>query len=799
MSRRLLPLTVLACAIDVMGAGQANAQATLDGPSATTSTSVSTVVVTARRQAEALLTVPVAATVLNSETLERYAATTLTDINDLAPQLSLERTVTGSGGQVSIRGVQSTDLDAGVEQQVSINLDGVPSSRGHILDLGLLDVDNIQVLEGPQALFYGKNSPGGVVVVTSVNPGRVPSGYLLTSYGDADQAYRAEAAVTLPVNDDLSVRLAFRTTTSRGYVENEATPQEDPFTFAPSVTGHPPVMTVPANKWGPAERGDIGRITVSWRPNDRFDVNLKYAQGYDANDGPAATSSIVSCGAGQTLPDLVGGPDPTGHCTPSWTRSIAQLPAGVGIPLDPSGKPFDQTDVTVSSMTANYRWRDIVFTETTGYLGYDDRNGDNYDFSSLAALFSASQEKSAAISQEVRAYSAFASPVNFSVGLFYENSTRSFEQDSKLIQVFPDPATGRWDSFDLLAKTNDFTYSAFGQVNWKILPNLELAAGARYTYELKIGNVGDTYVNPVPTPADPTPLPVADRINARVGADNVSPEATLTWRANKSITVYGGYKTGFLSGGISNPGDVMAGASASSLIFRPETVRGGELGLKGDLLKGRLGFDLTLYSYDYDNLQVTSFDATTVAFTTKNAAAARVQGIELQASYRLTGNLSLHGYLAGNDALYKSFPNGQCYTGQTAAEGCFGSGQNLTGTPIGPSPKWSGNIGFAYDRPFLGGLRVGVAGDAYLASSYNITAGGAYQPGEIQRAFGHLNGVVKLYDPHGPRWEFALIARNLTDTKYVLTGNDTPGGAPGVLTGILAPPREITAQLSYRF
>ena len=799
MSRRLLPLTVLACAIDVMGAGQANAQATLDGPSATKSTSVSAVVVTARRQAEALLTVPVAATVLNSETLGRYAATTLTDINDLAPQLSLERTVTGSGGQFSIRGVQSTDLDAGVEQQVSINLDGVPSSRGHILDLGLLDVDNIQVLEGPQALFYGKNSPGGVVVVTSVNPGSVPSGYLLASYGDADQAYRAEAAVTLPVNDDLSVRLAFRTTTSRGYVENEAAPQEDPFTFAPSVTGHPPVMTVPARKWGPAERGDIGRITVAWRPNDRLDVNFKYAQGYDANDGPAATSSIVACGPGQTLPVLVGGPDPTGHCTPSWTRSIAQLPAGVGIPLDPSGKPFEQTDVTVSALTATYRWHDIVFTETTGYLGYNDRNADNYDFSSLAAFFSAAQEKSTTLSQEIRAYSDFASPINFRAGVFYENASRSYDQDSKLLQVLPDPATGRWDSVNLLAKTNDVSYSAFGQVNWKILPDLELAAGARYTYELKRGDLGDTYINPVPTPADPTPLPVADRIVARVEANNVSPEVTLTWRAAKDLTVYGAFKTGFLSGGISNPGDVMVGASASSLIFRPETVSGGEAGLKGGLLNGRFDFDVTVYSYGYDNLQVTSFDATTVAFTTKNAAAARVQGVELQARFQLTGRLSLHGYLAGNDARYRSFPNGQCYTGQTATEGCVGSSQNLSGTPIGPSPAWSGDMGFTYDRPFLGDLMVGLVGDAYLASSYNITAGGAYQPGETQRAFGHVNGAVKLYRPHGPRWELALIARNLTDTKYVLTGNDTPGGAPGVVTGILAPPREVTAQLTYRF
>jgi len=760
---------------------------------------VTSVIVTARRQSEALLDVPVAATVLDVEQLRRYAATDLAGINDLAPQLSLERTVTGSGGQFSIRGVQSTDLDAGVEQQVSVNLDGVPSSRGHIIDLGLLDVDNIQVLEGPQALFYGKNSPGGVIVITSVNPGQVLSGYALTSYGDADQAYRAETAVTLPIADDLSIRLAFRATTSRGYVENEATPQPDPFTFAPSVTGHAPVTTVPASKWGPAERGDIGRITVVWRPSDSFDVNFKYAQGYDANDGPAATSSIVACGPGQTIPVLVGGPDPTGHCTPSWTRSIAQLPLGIGIPLDPSGKPFDQTDVTVSSLTATYRLSDIVLTETTGYLGYDDRNGDNYDFSSLAAFFSASQEKSASLSQEIRAYSEFASPVNFSAGLFYENSSRSYNQDSKLLQVLPDPATGRWDTDELLAKTNDFTYSAFGQVNWKILPNLELAAGARYTYELKLGNVGDTYVNPVPSPADPTPLPVADRIVARVAADNVSPEATLTWRANKSITVYGGYKTGFLSGGISNPGDVMAGASASSLIFRPETVSGGELGLKGNLLKGRLGFDLTLYSYDYDNLQVTSFDATTVAFTTRNAAAARVQGVELQASYRLTGNLSLHGYLAGNDARYKSFPNGQCYTGQTAAEGCFGSGQDLTGTPIGPSPKWSGNIGFAYDRPFIGGLMIGVAGDAYLASSYNFTAGGAYQPGETQPGLAHVNGAVKLYNPNGPRWELAVIARNLTDAKYVLTGNDTPGGAPGTVTGILAPPREIVAQLTYWF
>jgi outer membrane receptor protein involved in Fe transport len=139
------------------------------------------VVVTARRKSERLIDVPVAVSSMSGEAVARYGATQIADLAQQVPQVNLNRGAAGAGGNLQVRGVGSMANDAGVEQMVSVNVDGVMVSRARgILGAGLLDISSVEVLKGPQALFFGKNSPGGVISLNSVTPGREREGRLCT-------------------------------------------------------------------------------------------------------------------------------------------------------------------------------------------------------------------------------------------------------------------------------------------------------------------------------------------------------------------------------------------------------------------------------------------------------------------------------------------------------------------------------------------------------------------------------------------------------------------------------------------
>src|SRR5690606_34408344 len=135
------------------------------------SLAIEEVMVTARKRTESMRDVPVAVTVLGGDDVERYAATDLTKIGQLIPQVIIAQTSgSGSGASFAIRGVGSSSLDSGIEQTVSVNVDGLQLSRGRLITQGFFDVSQIEVLKGPQALFFGKNSPGGVISLTTVGP-----------------------------------------------------------------------------------------------------------------------------------------------------------------------------------------------------------------------------------------------------------------------------------------------------------------------------------------------------------------------------------------------------------------------------------------------------------------------------------------------------------------------------------------------------------------------------------------------------------------------------------------------------
>src|SRR5690606_26612509 len=191
------------------------------GPAASAAT-LDAVNVTARRRSESIQDVPVAITSLTPEQLEKNMATDLSKIGEVAPQVIIGRASNGTGGFLTIRGISSATSDAGLDQSVSVSVDGVPMSRGRVINSTVYDLAQVEVLSGPQALFFGKNSPAGAISLRTKDPTDVVEGYAKVGYEtEADERY-LEAAVSGPLTDTLKGRIAVRAASMEGWIENVA-------------------------------------------------------------------------------------------------------------------------------------------------------------------------------------------------------------------------------------------------------------------------------------------------------------------------------------------------------------------------------------------------------------------------------------------------------------------------------------------------------------------------------------------------------------------------------------------------
>jgi iron complex outermembrane recepter protein len=129
------------------------------------------IIVTARRRQESILQVPVVETVISAETLSRNQVVDVRGLTQQVAGLAIGGNVLTVGTQIALRGVGTSSLDAGVDQSVSLNIDGLQITQGASYDVGMFDMQQVEVLKGPQALFFGKNSPGGVIAIRTADPG----------------------------------------------------------------------------------------------------------------------------------------------------------------------------------------------------------------------------------------------------------------------------------------------------------------------------------------------------------------------------------------------------------------------------------------------------------------------------------------------------------------------------------------------------------------------------------------------------------------------------------------------------
>ena len=762
------------------------------------------VVVTARRREERLQDVPVAATAVSATEIRQFNITNLANIKVVAPQVSFDRAFTGSGTSIAMRGISSSSLDAGLEQSVLIDIDGMPISRGRILGDALFDMSGIEVLKGPQSLFFGKNTPGGVVSVHSANPTEEHEGYARAGYEFTSRAPSIEAAFSGPLSDTVGYRIAAFATQSQGYIINQNHGIDDPFRIArlPTDTGGTFVPAAQA-RLGAEDKYGI-RGTLTYDNGSGFDANFKMLATYSRNQGLQSFTEVMSCAPGQPLPRTLGVADPNGDCrlnNRSATgylapRIIAAWPEIRDWAKEPSGSNTSY----LPTLTMNYEFGDLTLTSTTGYYEYDFKSGGHADATSYGYYFSYQEEKFNDLTQELRLTSSFDGPWNFAAGGYYETSDRELLAGAVLGPVAQDPTTGKFNAHDNRWDNSTDAYSFFAQVVYTPIEQLEIAGGARYTSQDRTVNARNTFVNA----AQAGFRPMGSVLAGDYSEDNTSPEVTVTWRFSPDLMVYGAYKTGYLSGGFSNLGTLTAAITLPAITYKPEEVDGFELGTKFRLLDEALTGSLIVYSYNYDGLQLTTFNVSVSppTFTTTNAASTKSEGVELELTYRPpVEGLSLRGSVNYNDAKYEDFQGAQCYAGQTVAQGCVtipgltARAQDLSGERLWRAPEWIYTAGVVYDFALTDGLKLGLNADLRNTSGYYVST--TANPGSYQDGYTAFNAGVRFgaMDDH---WTLALIGRNITDEIYATLGTDKSGGS-GEVMAVAGEPRAVVLQLETRF
>lgn len=730
------------------------------------------IIVTARKQNETLQEVPVTISVVDGKTLADYNASKAEDIAGRVPTLNVQVGGSGSGGTIALRGVGSSAISASFDSAVAFDFDGVQISTTRLVQAGFFDVGQIEVLKGPQSLYFGKSASAGVFSIKSAEPTADWQFGAKASYEFEEKGKVVSGFISGPVTETFGIRLAAQFTDVDRYQRLQV--------------GTPAVNNPRGLK------DFVGRATLNWEPVDSFTANLKLQYVHNENDG-AITQSDIFCGANGRADEvwLLQGVAaiPAGYdcktnngryylpdVAPPLARSVPTPSGAVGF----NGVPFGETDLFFGRLKLDFDVTDqLRLTSVTGYVDLDSQDVDSYSYGGIGAAFSplgnalglplaALAPALAAVngpgvplgvgtsdpvnklkqfSQEIRLASDFDGPINFMVGGFFEDRKFTFDTAQQAVNISlirPDPtinllgggqAIGTGFTFDYkkIHVTNTKAYSVFGSLTFKPTEELEISGGLRYTDEKKVNTITVPYVHNLlafsetaPGSGIYRPSPVFLRSGffsgpIRFKDDNISPELTVKYSVNPDFNIFASFKTGYKSGGIDNsalPSNSLSQAALSgnfsSLIYKSEKARGGEIGFKSQLADRTFTLNGTAFYYTFKDLQVQIFNATAVQFITTNAGKVNQKGAELEMRWRTpVEGLNISSAIAYLDAKYKSFilPGADLVTG-TADD------VDLSGRKVSRAPKISGNVAFDWAIPVSDDYTIGLGGNMTFSSKY---------------------------------------------------------------------------------
>jgi len=723
------------------------------------------IIVTARQQSETLQDVPVTIAALTEADLDRYNITSLVDAAKMIPNMVIAQGGSGNGSSLRLRGIGSSSISAAFDHSVAINLDGVVVNRGRFIHNSYLDMRQLEVLKGPQSLYFGKSATAGVVSITTNDPG---DEFELQLSGGIETEYDGtfyEMVISGPISDTFGARLAIGGSKNDELFEN--------YSFA----NDPNASLNGASKYYGDESTNI-RLTLVWEPTDNFKAKLKYNYSEFDNEGGGTAWSEEFCPEGAHQRTVVLGAvffQGVDDCKINGNTSKIGLNPALrpGLPFGyDDGQPGLEQETDFISLQMDWDINENhTLTSITGWVDLEHVELDDYSYG--AGVFGGLHNNLYnSLSQEFRVNSHYDGAINFQAGLFMQEIEQEFDayQYAANIGLLAlDPITGNGYDYNKHHYLDTDVLSAFVALYWDINDRTELTVGARYTEEDKKGKIEIPYVHLFLQGTFSAP-PVIDGLDFE--DDNISPEIAINYYLNDDVSVFAAYKEGFKSGGIDNSALPTATLSPPDgdfgfLVYQSEEAEGFEIGMKGNFLGNSLRLNATMFTYEYTDLQVQLFDSTAIQFQTFNASALETEGLEFDLLWNTNvEGLTVRSAWAWTDTYYsKDFVNA--------------TGENLKGEDGAGSADITGYVGFTYDAELADNWRFNVSADARFTDDYAWSA--TLNP-FMQDSFWTSDAAINVYSDDGTH-EFSLIVRNLTDEYYIIGGGAIPGRVPTDNTG----------------
>jgi len=736
------------------GAAAPAASADASGADSDTALAVAEVVVTARHKIERAQDVPVALSAVSGTNLERTGAYTIADLQQQTPSLTAYNS-NPRNSSTAIRGIGVSSASDGLDTSVGVYVDNVYLGRPGMALADLVDVDRVEVLRGPQGTLFGRNSSAGVVNITT----RAPS-FDFGFYGEVsggNYGYNQERlAVTGPLVDGL---LAFRVTAFNTRRDG---------TLPNLKTGSP----------GNSVDRNGGRVQLLLTPTSNF--KLRWSADYSQEDDTCCVSATklvlpasLSATTARTLQALatLGYVPAAGNFTRNNApQEMRTHQGGTSLQAD-----WDLGFATATSITAYRQWY---------FNPLQDSDGTPLDV--IQVNVATTHDKQ--FSQEFRLASG-PGRFNWQAGAYYFHQRL---QDHYILNQFGYDASAFYTTYARLANpnaaavtiapgsqylddvdTHTNSLAFFGQANFEITPRLIATGGLRYTHDKRDG-VSDTSTAGTPNAATSLPF----HYDVAVKGNNVSYLGTLSWKPVDGLLAYVTYSTGYKGAGLNLNAAVSAG---TPLVLQPEKARSWEAGLKQQWLGNRLTLNLDIYRTTLSGLQANIVPSNGNRSYLANVGDVLAKGVEADANWRLTHNLTLTANGAYNDAKYSSYTNGPCPVGVSGI--C-----DLTGKRLYQAPKWTANAIADIHFETANGIRpYAIARYAYRSSMFGTADDGPYSriPGYGIAEF-RIGAALKQ-----GKYDVSAWVENAFDKKYYLNLSTTSivGASPFAFAGQLGTPR----------
>ena len=773
--------------------------------------SLEEVVVTARRREETLQDIPVTVTAIGAQQIEQSIIQDLRDVGRLVPNMQIYSAGSGSGSGIYLRGVGSSSISAAFDPAVALNVDGVVLSASRLIYAGQMDMRQIEVLKGPQSLYFGKSASAGVISILTNDPGDEFELMLRGAILPEHDGSRYEAVISGPLSDSFGARLALS-----GYNYDEFRRN----IFPKDGVTIPGVGTFSAsNPYRERESRDV-RLTVAGAISENLFAKAKLYKGEYEDGGPSSANVVCPEGVMQQTSTIFVWPSAFQDCQINETLAIPDvnakfLPSSDYYTYDwwNNGVPYSDQETTMMSLQLDWAITDdLDLTSITASMKLESDTMDIYDYAwgnGASHAFNGYEM----FSQEFRLDTSFDGSVNFSGGLYYADIEQEFITGQNAVNaglIFPDPITGNSYDWDKNHYTDTKSWSVFGAIFWDLTDDLTLTAGARYSKDERDGYIDIAYMHAFLSGVFgflPTGSVVGDGANGtdRLEFDDseITPEISLNWSLNDNVGLFLAYKTGYKSGGFDNsalPSATLGSGDVGPLLYESETGEGFEGGIKSVLMDNALRFNATAFYYVYEDLQVQLFNAVAIQFDTFNAGELTTQGAEADFAWA-TGidGLTVYGAIALTDAEYsKTFINNE--------------GDDLNGRTPARTADVAGNIGFNFETSITNNWNLGLSAAAQFSDAYGLQDVIGSQE---QDSFWLYDASLRFFSADS-RYEVALIGRNLGNEVVGYSQQSRPcacgsSGTPGVC---VSPPlsnagldqvtttgigRQYAIQLTYRY